>query len=224
MQDPTRAGGASILPVILDRRSVRHFKHRPVEREKIDVMLEAARLAPSYINLQPFRVIVAEDLRDVLAIRRAAYGVGPAVSAPVVLVCLADTKAVRDLPTRIDELREAGAIAEPDFTHVRSGTGRPYHLKLDPERAVIDAAIAAEHMVLQAVGLGLGTCWVHNFEIEEVREHFDVPAHLRIVGLIAVGYPERVPARWPRIDSVEYRPKSPPTGPPAGDRGAEPTD
>lgn len=200
---PMRPG---LIPAIVDRRSIRDFLPRRVEREKIDLMLEAARLAPSSINLQPFRAIVAEQPRDVLALRRSSYGVGPCLSAPVVIVCLADTKATRELTTRLEELGRLGIAELPDLDFVRSGTGRPYHLKLGEEMATIDSAIAAEHMVLQAVECGLGTCWVHNFEVDEVRAHFRIPAHLKIIGLIAVGYADDATPRWPRIGSVEYMP------------------
>jgi nitroreductase len=55
-----------------------------------------------------------------------------------------------------------------------------------------DMAIAFEHMVLQAVEIGLGTCWVGAFDQEKVRKLIGAPEDMRIYALLSVGYPETV--------------------------------
>ena len=64
----------ALLDLIRQRKSVREFLDKPVEREKIEMCLEAARLAPSESNSQPWRFIVVDDkeLKDRLC--DAAFG------------------------------------------------------------------------------------------------------------------------------------------------------
>jgi len=57
----------------------------------------------------------------------------------------------------------------------------------------IDVAIAIDHMTLMAVELGLGTCWVGAFYEEEVKKILDIPENIRVVELLAIGYPKSYP-------------------------------
>ena len=79
-----------LMDVIRDRRSIRKYKSKPVSRDEIEYVLEAARLAPSWGNRQCWRFIVVtdEELRKKITIRDWA------AEAPVVIVGCADpTKA-----------------------------------------------------------------------------------------------------------------------------------
>jgi nitroreductase len=62
----------------------------------------------------------------------------------------------------------------------------------------IDTAIAVDHMTLQAVEEGLGTCWVGAFDEEKVKELLNIPRDIRVVALLALGYPSTVPQPTPR--------------------------
>jgi nitroreductase len=53
----------------------------------------------------------------------------------------------------------------------------------------IDVAIALEHLALQATAEGLGTCWIGAFQEDEVRKLLGIPAHVRVVELMPLGYP-----------------------------------
>jgi nitroreductase len=61
--------------------------------------------------------------------------------------------------------------------------------KKSPKWYSIDVAIAVENMVLAATGEGLGTCWIGSFDETKVRNVLRIPEHLRVVVLLAVGYP-----------------------------------
>ena len=62
----------------------------------------------------------------------------------------------------------------------------------------IDLAIAVDHMTLQAVEEGLGTCWIGAFHEDQVQEVLRVPAGVRVVALLPLGYPAATPAPTPR--------------------------
>ncbi len=62
-----------------------------------------------------------------------------------------------------------------------------------------DCTLAGANIMLAAHSLGLGTCWIGLFDAEPIKEHFGIPEHLEIVGLITMGYPEEVPAPPPRL-------------------------
>lgn len=66
-----------------------------------------------------------------------------------------------------------------------------WHRRVDgKDHCDIDAAIAIDHMTLQAVELGLGTCWVCNFDVERTRQLFQLPAHIEPIAFLPIGYPK----------------------------------
>ncbi|MFC1940715.1 nitroreductase family protein [Chloroflexota bacterium] len=159
----------ALLDLIKHRKSVGNFLDRPVEREKIMACLEAARLAPSACNSQPWRFIVVDDrqLKDRLC--EAAFGGIYFINAfcktaPVMVVVVSERS--RFL-ARIGEMFR----------------GTKYYL--------IDIGIACEHFVLQAEELGLGTCWIGWFNERAVKSILNIPERKKIDVLIAVGYYDR---------------------------------
>lgn len=62
----------------------------------------------------------------------------------------------------------------------------------------VDAAIAMDHMILQAAELGLGTCWIGAFDDARTRAVLDLPAHLDPVVMTPLGYPAEAPDAKPR--------------------------
>lgn len=158
--------------LIASRRSVRRFLPQRVEREKILACLEAARLAPSADNSQPWRFLVLDDPALIERFSREAFsGVyflsRFAAKAPVLILILA----------RLD------LIANRLGNQVR-----------DLKFYLLDIGIAGGHLVLQAEELGLGTCWIGWFSERKVRELFHIPRRYKVVALIALGYPEKKPA------------------------------
>jgi nitroreductase len=155
--------------LVKHRKSVRNFLDKPVDREKILTCLEAARLAPSAGNSQPWKFIVVDDkeLKNKVCDRafRGLYSLNSfCKTAPVVVAVISEKS---KFLTRI------GAVFR----------GTKYHL--------IDIGIACEHFVLQAEELGLGTCWIGWFDERAVKAVLDVPRHKKIDILIALGYYNR---------------------------------
>jgi len=62
----------------------------------------------------------------------------------------------------------------------------------------VDLAIALEHIALEAVELGLGTCWIGAFNEEEVKKILKIPHDKKVVALLTVGVPAESPAPRPR--------------------------
>jgi nitroreductase len=156
----------SFLELVKSRISIRRFSERPVTREDIEICLEAARVAPSAENAQPWRFVVIDDpaIKDPFArqVFSGIYGVSKfAARAPVLIIILAKLNVITH--------RIGRQIQNVSF-----------HL--------IDIGIAGEHLILQAEELGLGTCWIGWFDVRKARKFFKVPKKYRIISLIALGH------------------------------------
>ncbi len=187
------------------RRSIRAFTSEPVTVEQVESILEAGRRAPSAVNLQPTRVIVATTPQDLEVVRSAAYGVGACVTAPCVLVCMADLESDKRIGERVAELNECGALEPMNTKALVSGAGTPFELKIGREVALMNCAISVAHMDLQATHLGLGTCWVHHADFEQLADHYDLPHQIEIMTLLAIGHAAESPVPRPRIESIEWK-------------------
>lgn len=183
------------------RRSIRKFKPDPIPDNLVTELLEAARLAPSGTNLQPWRFVIlkSEEARARLADCTPLPFV---YKAPLVIVCCADTQALETMKVRINELKESGAFMNTPLEK----TGDDSYVKsrrMDAETAKaytrLNTAIAIEHITLRAVDLGLGTCWVMMFSQEKVKEALDLEDKYNVVALLPLGYPDQLPAPRPRL-------------------------
>ncbi len=158
---------SEFLKLCLARRSVRKFLDRPVEREKIERCLEAARVAPSADNFQPWRFLVFDDPAQKRALADAVFTGAYAYTRPLakapVIVCLVikESLAVNKL---------AAAV-------------------LGTKLQFVDAGIAGEHFVLAAAEQELGTCWVGWFNARALVKHLGLKGAYKPVCLIALGYP-----------------------------------
>lgn len=68
---------------------------------------------------------------------------------------------------------------------------------------LIDLAIVLEHVALQAVREGLGTCWIGSFDENEAKKVLRIPPKISIVELMSLGYPEETPSARPRKPLAE---------------------
>ncbi len=152
--------------LILHRQSVRRYTQKAVESEKLHQCLEAARLAPSASNSQPWHFVVVNDPE--LLKKLAPLTAGPLGSfnqfvaqVPVVVVM------VLEKPKLLTEL--GGRLKKREFT-------------------LIDIGIAAEHFCLQAAELDLGTCMLGWFDEKGVKNLLDIPKNKSVGLLITLGY------------------------------------
>jgi len=201
-----------VSDAIRKRRSIRKFKPDSIPEEKIRLLLESARLAPSGTNTQPWRFIVVKDNDTKKRLQEAAHNQRHVKSAPVIIVCCADLKAFKEFPERVDELIESGALPERTrevFVPYLSKGMDTVTKDVLMVAAAANVAIAVEHIVLQAVEIGLGTCWVRWFEDDKVKEILDIPEHVEVMALLPVGVPDKEPSQRPRLslDKIVYREK-----------------
>ena len=162
------------LDLVKHRVSIRKYLSKPVPREFIEQCLEAARLAPSASNSQPWSFIVVDDeAKKNEIVKEAMSGIYSsnkfAATAPVIIV----------------------AITEKSYYLTRLG-GMLRNVKYN----LIDIGIACEHLVMQAAELGLGTCWLGWFDDKAVKKVLHLPKSTQVDVLISMGYPdETVPPR-----------------------------
>lgn len=153
--------------LILERQSVRKYQAKAVEEEKLRLCLEAARLAPSASNSQPWTFVVVNDPE--LLKQLAPLTSGPLNSfnlfvdqAPVVVAL------VLEKPKLLTEL--GSRLKKKEFP-------------------LMDIGIAAEHFCLQATELGLGTCMLGWFDEAGTKKLLQIPKNKTLALLITLGYP-----------------------------------
>ena len=201
-----------VSEAIKKRRSIRKFKPDPIPEEKIRLLLESARLAPSGTNTQPWRFIIVKDNGTKKKLQEAAHNQRHVKSAPVIIVCCADLKAFKEFSERVDELIESGALPERTrevfIPYLSKGMDTVTKDAL-MIAAAANVAIAVEHIVLQAVEIGLGTCWVRWYEDDKVKKILDIPEHVEVMALLPVGVPDEEPTPRPRLglDKIVYSDK-----------------
>lgn len=202
----------SVEEAVQQRRSIRSFKADPVPEEAVRQMLEAARLAPSGTNRQPWRFIVVTDAAERKKLRQMCWDQAFIEEAPVVFVCCADLAAYsRDITKkRYQQFVDYGVLEtlsgelkgtdywKAQFEQEEKGLGA----FLTP--AVSNTFIAIEHMVLTATALGLGTCWVGAVsDMDGMRSNFGLPPTVVIAAILPAGYPRAVPQPRPRLSLSE---------------------
>ena len=164
-----------IFQAINSRRSIRKYQDVPIEWEKVGQVLDAARLAPSWKNMQCWRFLVlnSPEKKEVLlcAFSDDNPGKKALAQAPVIIL----------------------ACADPAQSGVENGI----------EYYIADTAIAFEHICLAAHGLGLGTCWMGWYDEPAMKELLGIPAGIRVVGVTPLGYPDQEPKQRPRKDLHE---------------------
>jgi nitroreductase len=186
---------------IASRRSIRKFREGDISAETIRLLLDAARLAPSGSNLQPARFIIAQSPAAKEALGRCTpYKF--IVKAAAVFVCCADLTAMTARDRRIGELLQDGVFEGVDMDmNDPSATANPI-IEEDAIKAYLamNVAIAVEHIVLKAVDLGLGSCWLGRFDRAKVKQYLTLDESIHPVVLLPVGYPDQSPKARPRFD------------------------
>jgi nitroreductase len=184
-----------LLEAINKRRSIRKFKTDPVEEEKLNLILEAGRQAPSWANTQCWRFIVVRDVDTIHRLADTGFGAGGSMPNRA-------TEAMRVAPLTIvvcAELGKAGcSYKEPREPVTDKG-----------DWFMFDAALAMQNMVLAATALGLGTVYIGAFDSVAAEKVLGVPTGCKVVSMTPLGYPDEDPKPRPRksLDEIVFRDK-----------------
>jgi len=155
------------------RKSVRKYKRDPVPEESLKKILNAARMAPTAENFQPWKIIVVTDEDIKRKLVPACNNQRFVAEAPIVLV----------------------ACGLPDEAYpIMGGFMNSYP---------VDVAIVLDHLMLAATSEGLGTCWIGSFKEEKVAETVGVPQEAKVVALTPLGYPAEEMERTDRKNLTE---------------------
>lgn len=156
----------TLKELFLNRQSVRRYTNQAINRDDLDKCIEAARLAPSASNSQPWTFVVVDDPELKNEVAEATYSNLIAFNkftpqAPVMVVI------VIEKPKMITQA--GGAVKNREFP-------------------LIDIGIASEHFCLQAADLGIGTCMLGWFNERKIKKILNIPKGKRIGLVISMGY------------------------------------
>ena len=169
-----------VMKLFEERRSIRKYGDRPVEDEKLEAVLQAARLAPSWANKQCWTFIVVKDqaVKEAIAETLEKNPVQKAAaSAPVLIVACADPE-------------QSGQMGDQNYY-------------------LVDIGIAVQQLCLEAWNQGLGTCWVGLFNEDKVKPILGVPDNIRVVAMTPPGYPAKYPDERGRkpLEEITFKDK-----------------
>ncbi len=158
------------LQAICERRSIRDFLPKTLERSTVEELVEAASFAPSAHNGQPWEFIFVEDREVLDALNEGRKYTRMLLHAPGAFIVCAKF---------------------PEKPRQPKGDGVEYF-------SIQDTAAAIQNLLLAAHAKGLGTCWIGDFDEDVLRELFKIPQGYAPVAVIAVGYPKYTPNARPR--------------------------
>jgi nitroreductase len=155
----------NFIELLSKRKSCRNYSTRDVSQEAINNCLEAARLAPSACNKQPWKFIIVKNS----TIKENLYH-------KALLPCL-PMPWIQNAPVIV------AICAESDFiTHKLA----PFISNIDYR--LIDIGITGEHFVLAAEAQGLASCWIGWFKQKKVKKILKIPKKINVISLMTLGY------------------------------------
>ena len=193
------------MKVIQDRRSIREFTKEPVSERDLDMLLEAARQAPSGENAQPWRFIIVKDegMRKKMG-AIAGGGSGRRFTAEFV------TKKMQERFANLqDEAKRQAAFQKLTSGQVSTFMAdAPVNIvvcgKKDVWDTPYDTSAAIENILLMVTALGLGACWViapciDIRDEERMKDLLGIPEGYKAISVLSVGHPTRSHRPRPRL-------------------------
>lgn len=197
------------MKVIQDRRSIREFSNEPVSDQDLDMVLEAARQAPSGENAQPWRFIIVKD-----EITRKKMGAIAGGGSSRRFTAEFVTKKMQERFSNLqDEAKKQAAFQKLTSGQVSAFLAdAPVNIvvigKKDVWDTPYDTSAAIENMLLMITALGLGACWViapciDIRDEERIKALFGIPEGFKAVSILSVGHPTRPHRPRPRLPITE---------------------
>ena len=177
--------GIKILELIKSRQSDRKYSNQPVEKEKLERIIEAGRLATSACNAQPWKFIVVDNHALLSKLAEAAsaklLGMNGFVDQAAAMIVVVREQA--NFSSRV------GAVVK------------------NKDYSLIDIGIASQSICLQAEAEGIGSCMLGWFDEKQVKKILSIPKSKRVELLITLGYSlneKREKRRKPKEGTVSY--------------------
>ncbi|MFN3813569.1 MAG: nitroreductase family protein [Aquificaceae bacterium] len=162
--------------VLKRRSSVRAYQRKPIEEEKLKLILSSASMAPSAGNLQAFEIILVSDEKRKELLARFALNQWFIAEAPLVLIFFAN-------PER--NVWKYGRRGEDLY-------------------CLQDATIACAYAQLAAAAIGIGSCWVGAFDDRKLKQYLNVPGIWKPVAILTLGYPAEEAISPPKRSIDEF--------------------
>ncbi len=176
------------------RVTVRKFDPRPVEKEKVDLILEAGRWSPTAVDYQPQRILVLNTEDRLAKVRQFCTFGYDRKYAELAEEC--DTA---------DHSHNVFYYGSPLVFLVCWDTASCWtHPQNGKSSGATDATIVTTHMMLEAASLGLGTVWISYFDHDRARELLNIPEQYEINGMLYTGYPARDFRPNPKMSGKRY--------------------
>lgn len=204
------------LEQLIEKRvSIRKWQdNKPVEKEKIDKILDAARRAPSWGNVQSWRFVVIQDRAKIEKLGAMSGDQDAVSNSGAVIVCCgvasdfnknlqrAALKSVMDVDgfDWTTEFLDDVVMENDMFAPYMKGK------EIMEKKAGEQVMIAISYMTFEAVNQGLGSCWVGATDCEGVGEYLDLPKEWFVHDLLPIGYAAEEPKPRPRktIDKIAF--------------------
>lgn len=173
----------TILEIIKKRRTIRKYLDKPISEEHINLILDAARWAPSAANLQPWQFIVVKGK----FLKNRIQG-------------LVEENRQLTISQQVEPFKSGFSRYETSWI-----SEAPIHIVVcaDPRRTAphangeetykYAAGAAIQNLMLAAFSLGLGTCWLTMFDKSKLKALLVIPPEIDVIGVITVGHPREVP-------------------------------
>ena len=156
--------------VIENRTSNKSYKSTPIPEEKLDKIINAALMAPSWKNKTCYKFVLInqQDIKEQIAqtILNKDDKMAEAVKqAPVLAVIVADPN-------------ESGNTDDKSYF-------------------MVDCGIAMEHLILAATNEGYGTCWIGSFDENNIQKVLNIPQNFKVVAMSPIGETDEVSQHYP---------------------------
>lgn len=215
-----QADKTPLLPEIDGWSSIRRYDKRPIPDTVLRRILESARRAPSWGNVQPWHFIVVRNPARKELLKELAFGQKFVATADAVILCLGDFWAWKDRDKRIDQLKELVSVLSS--AHGRDIDQHVLEAYLDDPtvnpalkgtevliaRQFEQLSLAIAFMGLQAKHEGVGSCIIGGFSNDltggnmelytQVLAEFKIPNELILLSMVTLGYPLETPKPRPR--------------------------
>jgi nitroreductase len=185
---------AGVKEAIEQRRAARSFRADPIPEETLREIFRLGLRSPSGFNLQPWRFVVVRHADNKAKLRQCAFDQRQVTEAPVVLICCGDRRVKEsDYIESVIELgKQLDAVNDKYADYMRSTI--PQLFEGGPSFGSLEAwtnrhtMLAVAHLAIAAKSLGVDSCPMEGFVMDQVKAAFQIPEEVDVCCLLPLGY------------------------------------